>query len=75
MSATDLDVGQDYVLLPGTWLPGACAGAPAPSGTTIAGLGGPGGDRTPLLIQRVTISIQSPSGKVTQTIRVIKNDV
>jgi prepilin-type N-terminal cleavage/methylation domain-containing protein len=44
---------------PGTWVVGAC-----PSGT-----------RTPMLIQRVTITIKSPSQAVTQTIRVIKNDV
>ena len=63
------------VLVPGTWVAGACPGAPAPSGTTIAGLGGPGGNRSAMLIQRVSIAVTSPSGKVSQTIRVIKNDV
>jgi prepilin-type N-terminal cleavage/methylation domain-containing protein len=44
---------------PGSWLPGAC----------------PDKGRTPMMIQRVTITVQSPSHKVNQTIRVIKNDV
>jgi len=44
---------------PGSWQPGAC-----PSGT-----------RPPMLIQRVTITVQSPSLLIKQTIRVIKNDV
>jgi prepilin-type N-terminal cleavage/methylation domain-containing protein len=44
---------------PGTWAPGGC----------------PGGSRPPMLIQRVTITVNSPSQKVHQTIRVIKNDV
>jgi prepilin-type N-terminal cleavage/methylation domain-containing protein len=44
---------------PGTWVVGAC----------------PGGTRTAMLIQRVTITIKSPSQRVHQTIRVIKNDV
>jgi prepilin-type N-terminal cleavage/methylation domain-containing protein len=44
---------------PGTWVSGSC----------------PGGTRPPMLIQRVTITVNSPSRKVHQTIRVIKNDV
>ncbi len=44
---------------PGTWLAGAC----------------PPAGRTAMLIQRVTITINSPSHLVKQTIRVIKNDV
>ena len=44
---------------PGTWLTGAC----------------PTAGRTPMLIQRVTITMFSPSHLVKQTIRVIKNDV
>ena len=47
------------VATPGTWLAGAC----------------PPAGRTPMLIQRVTITMNSPSHLVTQTIRVIKNDV
>ena len=66
----------DTVLIPGTWQIGACPGAPAPAaGTHVAGLGGPGGDRSPMLLQRVTISVASPTGNVNQMIRVIKNDV
>ena len=64
------------VMIQGTWQMGACPGASVPAaGTHIAGLGGPGGTRSPMLLQRVTISVSSPTGKVTQTIRVIKNDV
>lgn len=64
------------VVIQGTWQMGACPGAPAPAaGTHIAGLGGPGGTRSPMLLQRVTISVASPTGKVKQTIQVIKNDV
>jgi prepilin-type N-terminal cleavage/methylation domain-containing protein len=44
---------------PGTWVADACP----PSG------------RTPMLIQRVTITVTSPSQHLHQTIRVIKNDV
>ena len=44
---------------PGTWAPGAC----------------PGNVRTPRLIQLVTISMTSESGKVTRTVKVIKSDV
>ena len=44
---------------PGSWVSGAC-----PSGT-----------RPPMLIQRVTITVNSPSRLIKQTIRVIKNDV
>jgi prepilin-type N-terminal cleavage/methylation domain-containing protein len=44
---------------PGTWVAGAC----------------PTGGRTAYLIQRVTITITSPSGRIHQTIQVIKNDV
>jgi prepilin-type N-terminal cleavage/methylation domain-containing protein len=44
---------------PGSWAPGGC----------------PGGSRPAMLIQRVTITVDSPSHKVHQTIRVIKNDV
>jgi type II secretory pathway pseudopilin PulG len=44
---------------PGTWMTGAC----------------PGGVRTPRLIQLVTITITSESGKVQRTIRVVKSDV
>jgi prepilin-type N-terminal cleavage/methylation domain-containing protein len=44
---------------PGTWVTGAC----------------PGGSRPPMLIQRVTITVKSPSHLSQQTIRVIKNDV
>ena len=44
---------------PGSWLTGAC----------------PVGGRTAMMIQRVTITVQSPSHLVKQTIRVIKNDV
>ena len=44
---------------PGTWVADACP----PSG------------RTPMLIQRVTITVTSPSLALHQTIRVIKNDV
>jgi prepilin-type N-terminal cleavage/methylation domain-containing protein len=44
---------------PGTWVSGSC----------------PPGGRTPLLIQRITITVHSPSGRLTQVIRVIKNDV
>jgi prepilin-type N-terminal cleavage/methylation domain-containing protein len=64
------------VLIPGTWQLGGCPGAPAPApGAYLPGLGGPGGARTPMLIQRVTVAVTSPTGKVTQTMRVIKNDV
>jgi type II secretory pathway pseudopilin PulG len=64
------------VLVPGTWQLGACPGATAPAaGTHVAGLGGPGGTRSPMLLQRVTISVSSPTAQVNQTIRVIKNDV
>jgi prepilin-type N-terminal cleavage/methylation domain-containing protein len=75
-------VGYEYyqpgptVLVPGTWQLGACPGAPAPgAGLYLPGLGGPGGTRSPMLIQRVTVAVTSPTGKVTQTMRVIKNDV
>jgi prepilin-type N-terminal cleavage/methylation domain-containing protein len=44
---------------PGTWVAGACIG----------------GSRTAMLIQRVTITVNSPSHLSHQTIRVIKNDV
>jgi prepilin-type N-terminal cleavage/methylation domain-containing protein len=44
---------------PGTWVAGACP---------VAG-------RSPMLIQRVTITVTSPSNLLHQTIRVIKNDV
>ena len=44
---------------PGSWSPGGC----------------PGGSRPAMLIQRVTITVDSPSHKIHQTIRVIKNDV
>jgi prepilin-type N-terminal cleavage/methylation domain-containing protein len=44
---------------PGTWAPGAC----------------PGNVRTPRLIQLVTISVTSASGKVTRTVKVVKSDV
>ena len=44
---------------PGSWSPGGC----------------PGGSRPAMLIQRVTITVDSPSHTVHQTIRVIKNDV
>jgi prepilin-type N-terminal cleavage/methylation domain-containing protein len=44
---------------PGTWSTGACP---------VAG-------RTAMLIQRVTITLDSPSHLIKQTIRVIKNDV
>lgn len=38
------------VLIQGTWQMGACPGAPAPvAGTHVAGLGGPGGTRSPML--------------------------
>lgn len=43
----------------GTWVDGAC----------------PGTARTPRLIQLVTISITSPSGEVTRTVKVVKSDV
>jgi prepilin-type N-terminal cleavage/methylation domain-containing protein len=45
---------------PGTWAPDAC---------------GTGATRSAFLIQRVTITVTSPSGRVKQTIKVIKNDV
>ena len=45
----------------GYWVTGACPGAPPA--------------RRAMLIQRVTITIASPSRLVQQTIRVIKNDV
>ena len=44
---------------PGAWLTGAC----------------PVNGRTAMMIQRVTITVQSPTHLVKQTIRVIKNDV
>lgn len=44
---------------PGSWLTGAC----------------PPAGRTPMMIQRVTITVYSPSHRVKQSIRVIKNDV
>lgn len=44
---------------PGSWVSGAC----------------PSSGRPPMLIQRVTITVQSPSHWIKQTIRVIKNDV
>jgi prepilin-type N-terminal cleavage/methylation domain-containing protein len=44
---------------PGTWANGAC----------------PGGSRTPRLIQMVTVSITSPSGDVTRSVKVVKSDV
>ena len=44
---------------PGTWASGAC----------------PGNARTPRLIQLVTISVTSASGKVTRTVKVVKSDV
>ena len=46
---------------PGSWVPLACP----PPGTS----------RPPMLIQRLTITVQSPSHWIKQTIRVIKNDV
>jgi prepilin-type N-terminal cleavage/methylation domain-containing protein len=55
----------------GTWELGACPGGPPPSGS----VGPPGGTRPPMLIQRVTITIVSPSNVIHQSIRVIKNDV
>lgn len=44
---------------PGTWVDGAC----------------PGGVRTPRLIQRVTITVQSETGTINRTIQVVKSDV
>lgn len=44
---------------PGTWVSGAC----------------PGGVRTPRLIQMVTVTVTSESGKIQRTIRVVKSDV
>ncbi|MEY2445264.1 MAG: hypothetical protein QOE00_1844 [Ilumatobacteraceae bacterium] len=44
---------------PGSWASGQCP----PKG------------RTPMLIQRMTITLHSPSRRLTQVIRVIKNDV
>jgi prepilin-type N-terminal cleavage/methylation domain-containing protein len=44
---------------PGTWVAAAC----------------PSGGRTPMLIQRLTITVHSPSQRIKQTIRVVKNDV
>lgn len=44
---------------PGTWIADAC----------------PPAGRTAMLIQRVTITVTSPSQRLHQTIRVIKNDV
>ncbi|MEP7045965.1 MAG: prepilin-type N-terminal cleavage/methylation domain-containing protein [Ilumatobacteraceae bacterium] len=44
---------------PGTWQTGAC----------------PGSGRSAMLIQRVTITMSSPTHRISQTIRVIKNDV
>ncbi len=44
---------------PGTWASGAC----------------PGGARTPRLIQMATVSITSPSGDVTRSVKVVKSDV
>jgi hypothetical protein len=35
----------------------------------------PGGSRTPRLIQMVTISMQSESGSITRSIKVVKSDV
>ena len=46
---------------PGSWAPGGCDGD--------------GASRRAMLIQRVTITVDSPSHTVHQTIRVIKNDV
>lgn len=45
--------------LPGTWIPGACE-IDAP---------------TPLLVQRITITITSPDGIVRRSIQVVKSDV
>ena len=44
---------------PGTWANGAC----------------PGSTRTPRLMQLVTITITSPSGDVSRTMKVVKSDV
>jgi Tfp pilus assembly protein PilV len=44
---------------PGSWATGAC----------------PGNVRTPRLIQQVTITVTSESGKVTRSVKVIKSDV
>jgi type II secretory pathway pseudopilin PulG len=44
---------------PGSWVSGAC----------------PNGARTPRLIQMVTITVTSESGKIQRTIRVVKSDV
>jgi type II secretory pathway pseudopilin PulG len=44
---------------PGSWQSGAC----------------PGNARTPRLIQLVTISVTSESGKVTRSVKVVKSDV
>ncbi len=44
---------------PGTWATGAC----------------PGNVRTPRLIQLVTITVTSETGKVTRSVRVVKSDV
>src|SRR3954463_1498378 len=48
-------------ITPGSWLPGGCDGD--------------GTHRRAMLIQRVTITVDSPSHNVHQTIQVIKNDV
>jgi hypothetical protein len=44
---------------PGTWATGAC----------------PAGGRTPRLIQLVTLTITSPSGDVSRSVKVVKSDV
>jgi prepilin-type N-terminal cleavage/methylation domain-containing protein len=45
---------------PGSWVPSACPDLD---------------QRRPMLIQRLTITVHSPSGRIKQTIRVVKNDV
>lgn len=44
---------------PGTWAAGAC----------------PGGARTPRLIQLLNVSVTSPSGDITRSMKVVKSDV
>ena len=52
----------------GTWTSGACAGCPA-------AVACPGGTHTDGLVQRVTITVNSPNNVVHRTMEVVKSDV
>ena len=67
--------GWDPTLIHATYeyyQPGSTVTTP---GTWVTGAACPIGGRPAMLIQRVTITLSSPSSLVSQTIQVIKNDV